>query len=117
MATFKVKDRHRELRFDGELLAEVSSQDGDKDRWGDFYIYRTAAGRYVVAGVGRSRVPGEIDRCWAQVSDHPDAVIEKLTLIDEDGARYLPWTARDLLDRAAARDDRLRDAYLVEVID
>ena len=117
MEQFEVRDRHRTLKFTGELLGKSSSYDSEKVRWGEFYIYRTESGRYVVAGVGRSKVPGEIDRCWAQASDSPDAVIEKLTLIDEDGARYLPFTARQLLDEAATRDQRLRDAYAVEVID
>ena len=114
---YSVRDRHREIQFKGELLGFSSSEDPDKVRWGEFYVYRTESGRYVVAGVGRSRVPGETDRCWAQVSDSPDAVIEKLTLIDPDGARYLPWTARTLLDQAAVKDERLRHSYAVEVID
>jgi len=117
MEQHEVRDRHRAIRFKGELLGKSSSYDSDKERWGEFYVYRTESGRYVVAGVGKSNVPGEIDRCWAQVSESPDAVIEKLTLIDPDGARYLPWTARQLLDEAASKDPQLRDAYAVEVID
>lgn len=117
MTAYVVLDRQREVQFDGELLASSTSDDGHKLRWGEFFIYRTRAGNYVVSGIGKSRRPGETDRCWAQVSEDPEGVIEKLTLIDDDGTRYLPYTARQLLDQACTKDEGLRRAYAVEVVE
>lgn len=50
----QVRDGHRLLTFDGQLLASVSSRDGDKDRWTEMRVYRTNGGSYILEKVGRS---------------------------------------------------------------
>lgn len=54
-------------------------------------------------------VVAEVDREWAQVSDDPAAVIERLRLRDSEGVYYLPRTSADALRDAALKDDRLAD--------
>lgn len=52
----------------------------------------------------------EADREWAQVSDGPEAIIEKLKLRDMDGVYYLPRTSQNALDEAASHDVAIADA-------
>lgn len=112
-----VIDGARELRFNGELLASSTSEASGKQRWAEFALYRTTSGRYVLAGAGRSTMPGEVDKRWAQVSDDAHAIIERLTMYDNNEARYIPSVAQKLLARAALVDEGIRNAFGVEVID
>jgi len=160
---YTVKDRGRQLDFDGVLLASGSSYADNKPRWFEVYIYKTAGGKYVVAGIGRSRVvhaptctrvsntkqkqvdinkresedergyvpcdicrPSlkasnlirEYDREWAQVSEEPDAVIERLRLKDSDGVWYVPSTSTRALETAALADEGIHNAlYMPQHID
>lgn len=50
----QVKDGHRLLQFDGELLAHSSSWRAGSYRWIEFSLYRTEAGSYVIARIGQS---------------------------------------------------------------
>jgi hypothetical protein len=50
----QVRDGHRLLTFDGQLLAAVSSRDGEKDRWTEMRVYQTNGGSYILEKVGRS---------------------------------------------------------------
>lgn len=52
----EVKDGRRTLQFDGELLAEASSDDGRAQRWIDIKVYKTDQGKFVVSKIGRSTV-------------------------------------------------------------
>lgn len=61
---------------------------------------------------GSELVVPETDREWAQVSDEPEAVIERLRLHDPDGVFYLPTTSSRALQQAAASDGALADALL-----
>lgn len=79
-------------------------------------LFKTVAGNYVLAGVGKSNLPGETDRPWAHVSETPRGVIESMYMYDEDNVRYLTNTAKSLLATATAADDELRKAYLVEEV-
>ncbi len=54
----------------------------------------------------------EVDREWTQVSDEPEAVIERLRLRDRDGVFYLPRTSQTALDQAAALDERMQAALI-----
>lgn len=143
MDLFVVNDRGQQIDFHGELLGSGSSYADWKSRWFEIDIYRTEAGKYIVAGAGRTLVvhrptcavarpadpepapddavpcdtcqPSltepvvvEVDREWAQVSDDPQAIIERLRLRDANGVHYLPRTSADALRAAAGRDDRLR---------
>lgn len=55
-------------------------------------------------------------RYWAQVSDAPQAVLEALYKYDENGARYLTWVARRVLEEAARNDEDINAVYRVETI-
>ena len=50
----QVRDGHRLLTFDGHRLATISSRDGEKDRWTEMSVYKTAGGSYILEKVGRS---------------------------------------------------------------
>lgn len=111
MQQYTVQDGGRILEFTGVLLAENNSYTQNKRRWIELRLFRTQAGSYVLAAVGRSTVPGEIDRCWVQVSDGPEGVIERLYMYSDNGQRYIPHTSHALLDKAARADTRVRHAY------
>lgn len=116
MQTYTVKrDGDVSLVFDGLLLGRASSHRPDARRWFDVAIYRTLGGTYVVAGIGRSDVVGERDRCWAVTCTDPADVMRSLTRRDEDGIEFLTRTARDALDEAAEADLDLRDSCVKRV--
>lgn len=112
-----VFDEDREIRFEGELLGSSSSHREGKQRWIEIALYKTRSGKYVIAGVGKSSVPGETERNWAHVSETPKGAIETLHLYDGEGVRYLTRTAKVALVAACALDEPLLDAYMVETID
>jgi len=158
---FTVRDRGRPLDFEGKRLGADNSYSDHKGRWFEVQIFKTAGGKYVVAGVGRSRVvhketcsrvgntkldptveskthdnlpfmpceickprPGsaglvkEQDREWAQVSEEPEAVIERLRLRDSDGVWYVPSTSTRALEAAASVDEGIKRAlYAPQHID
>jgi len=97
-------DEERVVAFEGELLGEASSERGDKDRWFELRLYRTQAGAYIVAGVGKSRVPGETDLCWCKIVDRTEDVIRALQRNDADGELRLTNVAKRVLDQAAEVD-------------
>lgn len=80
METITVRrDDGRDLRFQGELVAEASSQscEGDsQNRWCELMLYRTAGGKFVGAEIGRTRWQGETTRFSAEVCKDEDAVFE-----------------------------------------
>jgi hypothetical protein len=51
---FVVRDGSRQLKFDGEKLAESSSRARGRTRWVEFQLYRTAGDQYVLARIGAS---------------------------------------------------------------
>lgn len=55
-------------------------------------------------------------RYWAQVSDHPDAVLDALYKYDNNGAYYLTSVAQRLLQEAAKVDIGIAEVYNVEII-
>ena len=56
-------------------------------------------------------------RYWAQVSDHPNAVLDALYKYDkENGAYYLTSVAQRLLQQAAKVDKDIAQVYNVEII-
>jgi hypothetical protein len=57
------RDGQPDLRFKGTLLASAApDQNTTGERWKEYRVYRTKAGRYVFATVGRSIKDGERDR-------------------------------------------------------
>ena len=115
---YRLRDRGRELDFEGELLASESSYAPGKTRWLEVAIYKTVGGSYVVAGIGRSTRENESDREWAQSSTKANAIIERLKLRDDDGVWYIPATSLRAIKRAAELDEGIYEAlYASEHID
>lgn len=96
----------------GALLAAESSyahrRQRSRLRWSELELYAETDGHFVLAGIGRSREPGETDRYWALRTLDPTALVRKL-MMHEPGktTAYLPAMSRRLLETAAARDARL----------
>lgn len=114
---FVVRDGDREIRFTGILLGESSSEQAGKSRWMELKIYRTSGGKYIVTGVGRSTLKGEVDRHWTHVSESPQGALESLYLYDGDEVRYLTRVAKDAVSQAIIKDEALRNAYMVETVE
>lgn len=112
-----VFDGEREIRFTGQLLGESSSERPGKSRWIELRIFRTAGGKYIVSGVGRSTQDGETDRRWAHVCESAAGALESLYMYDGDDVRYLTRTAKEAVTAAMAHDEPLKKAYLVETVD
>ena len=97
---------------EGTLLAAESSyahrRQRSRLRWSELELYAEADGHFVLAGIGRSKEPGETDRCWAIRTLDPSDLIRKLVM-HEPGktTAYLPAMSRRLLETAAGRDQRL----------
>jgi hypothetical protein len=53
----------------------------------------------------------EVNREWAQVSEDPAAIIERLRLRDSDGVWYLPKTSSNALLHAAEFDEGIKRAF------
>lgn len=145
---YTVYDKGRQIDFEGSLLGSSSSFSKEKPRWFVVEIYKTAGGKYIVAGSGKSRVVHrenctqlkdkggapqdaktgsfpcescrpdltqpvvhETNREWAQVSDDPNAIIERLRLRDSDGVMYLPKTSTNAILQAAGNDEGVKRAF------
>lgn len=114
---YSLQDGDRQVEFTGELIGSANSDKVGKQRWSEICIYRTTAGNYVVHGVGRSRIQGEVDKQWVQVCELPECVIEKLHMYDKNQSRYIPYTNRKALDEAKVHDRKLAEAFAVEHVD
>ena len=53
---YSIRDRGRQIDFEGFHLANGSSHHSSKPRWFVVDIYKTVGGKYIVAGSGKSRV-------------------------------------------------------------
>jgi len=53
----------------------------------------------------------EVNREWAQVSEDPNAIIERLRLRDADGVWYIPKTSTTALLKAAEQDNGIKEAF------
>lgn len=116
MDKHSVDDGTRVVTFEGEELANVTSQSEEKARWIELRLFRTVGGTYVLAGCGRSTVKGEVDRNWVQLAEEPAGVIDRLYMISDEGARYMPHTSRRLLEDACDVDEEIRRAWMEEHI-
>lgn len=136
-----MRDGKRDLEFEGCQLSHASTYANGAPRWFELTLYRTRAGKYIAAGVGRSDVEGETDRYWARVASDPEDLVHVLerdemkceecgnsgkkhgkcprcgsTDFRRTGARYLSRTAQIALDLAAHEDDAI-DAAMVETVE
>lgn len=98
--------------FTGELLGSgTSNQTGKQRRWSELHIYRTVGGNYLVHKIGRSIVPGEVDRFTLHVSEGPDGVVESCKSSDSDRTLFFTRVARDALEEALLKDDDLAASF------
>lgn len=81
------------LKFTGEIVAAVSAELPEKDRWTEFTLYLTDFNTWILQGVGRSRVKGEKDRHWYVVSSDPADFLDKI--LGEDVSRLAKKLLRD----------------------
>lgn len=81
------------LRFTGELVAEVSAEIPEKQRWTEFKLYLTDFNTWVLQGIGRSRVSGERDRYWYVVTSDPSDWLDKI--LGDDVSRLAKKLLRD----------------------
>lgn len=115
----------------GELLGYVSSERDDHThseeftppswkcsacRWIELTLIRTDRGTYVVHQLGRTIVPGEVDRVTLDETDSPDEVVEVLTVRrspTRGGVNrvFLPQPSARVLAQSARRDLGLREAF------
>lgn len=84
-------------------------------RWFEARIIRTDGedAKYAVHTMGRSKVPGEIQKCRLVLTDSPREVIEVLT-VRKSGTTgsFIPKPSTRAIAQAADLDDGLYDAYL-----
>lgn len=112
MQEHTVQDDDGGITFIGKQLAFASSSAPGKTRWSELTLFITEGGKYVVAGAGISRVPGEENRRWAVVVDDAIAVVAKLTLHSEAGVHYIPHVPnRRVLSDASILDPELHTAF------
>ena len=81
------------LKFTGEIVAKVSAELPEKDRWTEFTLFLTDFNTWILQGVGRSRVKGEKDRHWYVVSSDPADFLDKI--LGEDVSRLAKRLLRD----------------------
>lgn len=95
-----------DLEFEGELIASSTSDDGIKDQWQSFNLYRTtnASKRYVLERLGESRVPGQITMRSFSKLPNAHQVRKRLERRRDNGETYLTIVALDLLEMAAHSD-------------
>lgn len=107
---YRLRNRHETIIIEADLIGSASSREPTKPRWGDYRLFRLPdGGGYVVAGIGRSTIDGEIDRPWFKICETPDAVVRALLYERRPGLWVLPPAGRQLLARASEHDVPIRD--------
>lgn len=95
------------LRFAGDLLADVSTHNGDRgrfQRWHEIAVYQTEAGKFVLWIGYQSDFEQGRDVQTATVCDSPDAV--RLALAEHDPlARFIGYSSGRQFDE---RQDRVK---------
>lgn len=112
MPTIRVeRDGKLPLAFEGELIGEATSDDGYKERWQTFRLYRKDSGKggYILERLAESRIEGDVTLRHAFVLNNPHKVIGKLRRRRDDGTYYLTRVANQLLTEAARNDVRFRE--------
>lgn len=65
-------------QFAGWQVAHVSSELPSKDRWTEFDLFLTDNDEWILQGIGRSKIEGEVDRLWSVISDDPADVLQSI---------------------------------------
>lgn len=110
--------RWRELpvEFDGEVLADVSSQDETSNRWQEIRIYRTTSGKFVTEVIGKSKFDNEHDIINVRVYRRPEQVVKGLYRKNNDRT-FLTDLALEALEIAGETVPEIGDiANLTEPI-
>lgn len=81
------------LKFTGELIARVSSEIPEKERYTEFMLFLTDFNTWILQGVGRSKVKGEKDRYWYVVTSDPADFLDKI--LGDDVSRLAKKLLRD----------------------
>lgn len=81
------------LKFTGELVAEVSAEIPEKDRWTTFSLYLTDFNTWVLQGAGHTRIKGEKTRYWYVVTSDPADFLDKI--LGDDVSRLAKKLLRD----------------------
>jgi hypothetical protein len=100
------------LRFEGEMIASVSGDEG-QPRYQVLRLYRTTNDQYVLESLGHSRIDGERTLRYVFVLDTPEQVCDQLERRSDAGQSYLTELAIELIEHAAKVDERIRDADLL----
>lgn len=90
---YEVFNSEGSIRFTGELVAKVSAQLPEKERWTEFELYLSDFDTWILQGIGRSKVKGEQDRYWYVISSDPSDWLEKI--LGEDVSRLAKKLLRD----------------------
>jgi hypothetical protein len=101
-----------DLVFDGELLADVTSEETGKKHWTEIRIYRTESGKFVTEMIGVTTVEGQYDRVNVNWYENP-ADVRKGLLRPRDGQTgefYLTVLAEEAIQQAAKRYPELSAA-------
>lgn len=85
MAHEVVSQKGEIFRFEGEKVAFVSAELPLKERWTELTLYLTDDGSWLLHGVGRTRVKGEVDRHWIVLTDDPEEWLD--SVIDNKASR------------------------------
>ena len=118
METYQIERTGRAvLAFRGDLVAEAPGRRAagrDQTRWHDLALYRTAAGRYVLAVEYRTLWEGELGHTFAEIVDLAD-VARRLGEYDPTACIQGLPARPDHADRQARLLDGIRQRYNVQV--
>lgn len=81
------------LRFTGELVATVTSEVPEKDRWTEFGLFLSDFDTWILQIVGRTRKDGETDRFRYIVSSDPGDWIDQI--VGDDVSRLAKKLLKD----------------------
>lgn len=104
-----------DLVFEGQLLADETTREAGKAHWADLRIYKTNSGKYIVEWIGRTSVPGQIDKPQVTVADNADGVRTALYRYGPGDRRYITKVALDALEAAGAKDQAIRAAAVERI--
>ena len=111
-----------DIRFDGEMLAEVSSETlcwrpADSNLWTELTLYKTKGGSYVAQKVKRTWWQGEREFNDAAVCKDAGEVLDFFQVEDwpDHQDASFPGLAKELLRRAAEVDEEFKDITFIVV--
>jgi len=110
-----LRDGQKNLRFTGEMLADVDNKwvaDMVNNRWHELSLFKTKGGKYVLQEVYCTIYQGELEAYSAKVLNTAKEVLEALT----DGEGVLTDLDKKLMQQAAKNDSAFTDLW-VEVLD